>query len=171
MRYTFSSVLLAAVTATYCAGNNSEGLNHPLAPNEQPQVTLSRLAGSSEPPLTHNSGLSASTRVVIRDAAAWKEMWSRIWTTQPAPPLPNVDFNQEMVIVAALGTRSSGGYSIAIESAYREGGSLHIVIRTEAPGSGCMATMALTAPVDVARVPRSADPVQFHEKDVTRNCG
>jgi len=163
----FLKALMLAVLTAYCSGNEATQ-GAPLAPGVQQPVTVTRLASGSEP-LTQNSGISESTRLVVRDAAVWADTWARIRPERPAPALPAVDFSREMLIVAGLGTRPSGGHSIIVESASREGESLQVVIRTETP-VGCVGIAALTAPVDVARVPRTDGDVRFTERSVTRNC-
>jgi hypothetical protein len=167
--------MAVAVSAT-CSGNEAPAgaLRPPAAPDaQQPAarqpVALTRLAPGAEP-LSSFSGLSERTRLVVRDAAEWKQAWSRIWGSQTPPALPAVDFTREMVIIAGTGTRSSGGHRIAIDSAYIEGGTLHVVVRTEAPGANCLTSQALTAPVDVARVPRSEGQVTFSEMEASRSC-
>jgi hypothetical protein len=140
-----------------------------LQPAAGQSVRLIRLAPGADS-LTVNSGLTESTRLVVRDAATWKTTWSRIWTAIPAPPLPTIDFSREMVIVVGLGTRPTSGHAIVIESAATEGGSLNVVVRTDTPGPGCLSAQMLTSPVDVARVPRSDATVQFSDRNVTRNC-
>ncbi|MGH7615316.1 MAG: hypothetical protein ACREMW_14900, partial [Gemmatimonadales bacterium] len=53
-----------------------------------------------------HSGVTTPENLVIRDAAAWSALWQQIHgTTDPIPPPPDIDFNQEMVVAAALGTR------------------------------------------------------------------
>jgi protease stability complex PrcB-like protein len=162
--------LVLAVATTYCSGNDiarGADLPQPVAPGQS--VALTRLASGSES-LTFNSGITESTRLVVRDAATWASTWSRIWTVRPAPPLPAIDFNREMVIVVGLGTRPTGGYSIAVESASTEAGNLNVVVRTDTPDSGCLLFQALTSPVDVARIPRTDATVEFRDRNVTRSC-
>ena len=166
------AMLLLAVAVAYCAGGEharGADLSQPSLPQSPQSVTITRLSTGSDP-FTYYSGLTESTRLVIRDASAWAEMWARLSTARPVPPLPTVDFNREMVVVAALGARPSGGHSIVVESASREGGSVYVTVRSEVPGSGCLLSQALTSPVDVARMPRTDDPVQFRERNVTRAC-
>ena len=50
------------------------------------------------------SGINQAQNFVIRDAAAWNDLWQRIYATQtPVPPPPDVDFNTQMVVASALG--------------------------------------------------------------------
>jgi hypothetical protein len=171
MRHYLATVVLAAATA-YCAdGEHVRGadLSQPSGQQPQQSVPVTRLAAGAES-FTYYSELTESTRLVIRDASAWAEMWARLSTVRPVPPLPTVDFNREMVVVTALGARPSGGHSIVVEGASREGGTVYVTVRSETPGSGCLLSQALTSPVDVARMPRTDDPVQFRERTVTRGC-
>ena len=69
-----------------------------------------------------------------------------------------------MAIVAAMGMRRSGGYSIAIENIFSAEGKLRVVVREVAPKTGSMTTQALTAPLVVVRLARSNDPVSFVER-------
>ena len=172
MRKVLAAILMAAATV-YCSGNDpTRGADLPQAPtppaNAQ-SVTITRLA-PTDSSLTQISGINEPARLVVRDAATWADTWARIWQAQtPAPPLPAADFTREMLVVAAAGTRSAGGYAIVIESAYRDGDALHVVVRTDSP-TGCLGIAAITAPVDVARVARTQDQVRFEEKTVTRPC-
>lgn len=123
-------------------------------------------------PFAFYSGMSDSTRVVARDTAAWRGAWSRIWLRHsPEPALPAVNFASEMVVVASLGERTSGGFAIYVDSAYQHAGHVEVVVRKVSPGGRCGVTAALTQPVDVARLPATTLPVLFREKATARNCG
>jgi hypothetical protein len=120
---------------------------------------------------TYNSGLTDSARIVVQDANTWAATWTAIWRRHsPEPALPNIDFSREMLVVAALATRSSGGYSIFVDSAYQRTDHIEVVIRKVSPGSRCGVTTALTEPVDIARLPRSSQPVRYREQSVVRDC-
>ena len=88
----------------------------------------------------------------------------------PEPALPDVDFAREMVVVAALGERRSGGYAIVLDSATGRGGTLVVHLRTRSPDARCAVTGALTQPVDAARLPRHDGPVEFRERAEVVRC-
>jgi len=120
---------------------------------------------------TFNSGITSRKEVVIRDQAAWSELWQNIHATMtPAPPLPEVDFGQEMVLAAALGNRSGGGYDVVIAQAAEDAAGLHVEVAQTSPGAGCATTQALTQPVDLARVQRHEGPVEFVETQRVVHC-
>ncbi len=112
------------------------------------------------------SGIRTPRRAVIRDAEQWRAFIreaTNVDGTNPAAPA-EVDFTREMVIVAAMGMRRSGGYSIAIENIFSAAGKLLVVVREVSPKTASMTTQALTAPLMAVRVARSNDPVSFVER-------
>ena len=118
------------------------------------------------------SGMDDSTRLVVRDADQWQQAWNAIGRgSSPAEPLPPVNFAQEMVIVAALGSRSSGGFSIYVDSAYQHVDHVEVVVRKVSPGAGCLTIAAFTQPVDIARLPATTLPVRFRERGIVHSCG
>jgi hypothetical protein len=110
--------------------------------------------------------------VVVRDQAAWSELWHTIHAPMtPVPPLPMVDFGQEMVVAAGVGNRSSGGYDVLMGGAAEDASGLQIEVIETSPGPGCVTTQALTQPVDLARTPRRDGPVRFVTTRRINHCG
>jgi hypothetical protein len=118
------------------------------------------------------SGVMDSMRVVIRDRARWREYWARIHSPfVPAPSEPEIDFDREMVIVAALGRRPSLGYDILIRSATLDSAGIEVQLRRSKPAQGCPVGAAVTEPVDLARIPASDLRVRFTELITATPCG
>ncbi|HEU4615317.1 MAG TPA: protease complex subunit PrcB family protein [Kofleriaceae bacterium] len=121
---------------------------------------------------TTYSGLDDAVRTVVRDSAQWNALWQTIARPfYPAPPMPQVDFDRDMVVVAALGARPSSGYDIVIEGAQQDTSSIEIALRTSSPAPGCPVTAAITQPVDLATIPTSPRPVRFRERSFIVPCG
>ena len=117
------------------------------------------------------TGIDQSRRLVIRTPQEWQAIWGELRHEQyPIMAPPAVDFSQFMVILAATGTRSTGGHAIRIEGVSRSGGRLFVVVQEIAPGAGCVTTQVLTSPVDSVQVPQSDEPVIFVERQEIRNC-
>lgn len=135
-------------------------------------VTVTPLDSSLQNYYRHSSGYGDSARLVIRNRDQWDDVWSRIVSNHgPKPPAPTIDFSREVIIVAALGTRATGGYSIAVTDVSEESaGLVATVVRTN-PGPTCGTTAALTAPVDIVRVNRLDVPVRFVEQQRVTDCG
>jgi len=121
---------------------------------------------------TSNSGIFASERILIRDVESWRATWAEIFQGHSsAPELPQVNFAQEMVVVAALGSRPTGGFGILIDGANEAGSDGTLIrVRTIAPGPRCGTTQAFTAPVDLARLARREGEVRFVDRAEVHTC-
>lgn len=163
--------LLLVLAAAGCA---SDGATPPdlrtLRDGAAQRVEIARF-GPGSGPLTHTSGVRESARLVVRDDALWRATWAAIWSPfRPEPDLPPVDFAREMVAVAALGERSSGGHAIVVDSASLDGATLVVHVRTVTSGPRCYVTAALTQPVDAVRLPRHDGAVRFSERAEVFRC-
>lgn len=121
--------------------------------------------------LTYDSGFPREETLVVADPATWRDVWERIWSTHsPRPPLPPVDFGRDVILVAALGERPSGGHVILVDSAYRRDDHVEVVILIRSPGRDCLTTRAITHPVDAAIMPRTTLPVRFRQRSIVADC-
>ena len=117
-----------------------------------------------------NGGISQRARLVIRDRAEFNELWNKITSTaSDKPPLPEVDFSREMIIVAAMGQQTST-YEIIIDSACEVDNQLEISVRsTRFLPCGLQAGLP-PQPLDIVRLPKRDLPVVFRETEVTSDC-
>jgi PrcB C-terminal len=114
-----------------------------------------------------HTGIGEARRLVIRDANAWAAFWSELG----AGDRPDVDFTQNVVIVAAAGQRRSGGHEIAVDRVNQADGQLTIEVLETTPGPNCLTTGAVTQPVDVVVVPVAAPRGwSFLERKEIRGC-
>jgi PrcB C-terminal len=159
-----ASIALVTLSAG-CGGSN-------ITTPPGPSVPMTRLR--PEPyAFSFSSGMNETARIVVRDAATWQATWNQIYLhSSPVPPLPTVDFSQEMIVVVALGNRPTGGYNILLEGASElpASGTL-VTVSSVAPGPRCITTQAFTQPVDIARVPLRSGAVSFVEQTHVTNCG
>ena len=116
-------------------------------------------------------GLDERAREVVRTRRVWEDAWRTLHEGRSSTPeRPEVDFGSSMVVVAAMGSRPTGGYDIEVESVHREGETLYVVVRETSPGEGCGVTQAFTAPTTAVRVPRVPGDVHFVEKESANDC-
>jgi PrcB C-terminal len=114
-----------------------------------------------------SSGIKGARRLVIREQGTW----SRFWAELGAGAKPRVDFSKDLVIAVASGERSRGGHGIVVRRVSRSGGQLRIEVLETSPGPTCMATTALTQPVDVVLVPtRGVTGWSFIDRTATSAC-
>jgi hypothetical protein len=116
----------------------------------------------------NHSGLRSPLRAVLQDSAAFRELWDR--ATIGHRLLPAVDFTREMVVVAAMGARSSTRQSIHIQSVRAEGTALQVRVLLVPLGSGCVAGDMETYPVDIVRAPREDRRVVTFVERIAEEC-
>jgi protease stability complex PrcB-like protein len=113
------------------------------------------------------SGMDSGARLVLKDSVSWSKVWASLQVnTIP----PEIDFSHQMVILAALGSRTSGGYEITIDSVRPRRSEFLIFVRTTEPGEECGAPATMTQPVDVVAVPWQALPTRFIEFTEVHRC-
>ena len=132
---------------------------------------LERFSPSTTASFRHNSGLREARYEAIRDPGSWENLWSSITTRGgPAPLFPQVDFDRDMVLVAAMGQRATGGYSIHIASVRPQGADLVVDVIRTSPGRRCGTTQALTQPADLVKVPASSRRIRWRFQDRVTDC-
>ena len=124
-----------------------------------PPLTVTSVATLNAP----DGVFDAAAQQVLREQAAWQALWTRLHANvSPAPALPAIDFTKDMVVIAAMGMKSHGGYKIAITAAADEAGKVTVEVTETSPGARCMNAMMMTSPVAVARLPRRGGDVTFN---------
>jgi hypothetical protein len=116
-------------------------------------------------------GISQRARLVIRGRDEFNELWNKIMINNISnkPPLPEVDFSREMIIVAAMGHQPNI-YEILIDSACEVDNQLEVLVRiTKFDWCGLMAGL-LPEPVDIVRLPKTDLPVVFRETELSCDC-
>lgn len=152
------------------ACNSSEG---PTTPSQALALSGDLLPGTQvDTVLVHfNSGIGESAREVIRTQEEWAQLWERAHgNVSPAPERPAVDLSEHILVVAAMGSRPTGGYAIAVDAVSRDGDDLFVRVEERSPASGCIVTQAVTSPLMVVRVPDAGGQVAFVEERVTFTC-
>jgi PrcB C-terminal len=83
----------------------------------------------------------------------------------------DVDFTKYTLLVAALGTRPSGGYTVTIRDARDDGTVVHVsVLEIRPRGPDCAATALLTYPTTAALIPRTDKAVRFEIESADLDC-
>lgn len=109
-----------------------------------------------------------STRIVLRDAEEWNEVWSQATSREPSAQLERpVNFTSEMVLVAAAG-RMDTGAQIRFDSVGVRGGRYVANVVTTVD---CGAFTSDVYPLMMVRVARSELPVRWVERrEQTSRC-
>jgi hypothetical protein len=108
------------------------------------------------------SGLTESRRLVIRDQVSYFKLWTEHAVNLGRPALPpTVDFNQEMVVVVALGNQPTGGHFVEVVDAQLRGRSLIVFVGERHPQPGVMQMQMATQPYQFIALPALAGRVEF----------
>ena len=164
--------LLGGLLLAACSSGIQPGDGEPDASRRDTPASVPGIQPMRQLVQEHGSGITDSTRRIVTDADEWAELWGEVYAQRgSAPPVPDLDFSREMVVLAALGTRPSGGHAIHIDSARTTVGALEIFVRRIVPGPTCGTTAALTEPVTAVALPRTSLPPRFVEREVVTDCG
>ncbi|GGN65525.1 hypothetical protein GCM10010112_26960 [Actinoplanes lobatus] len=107
---------------------------------------------------------------VVRDADEWARHWAKSSSGSSfGPPAAAVDWQTEMCVVAALGTRPSGGYQVLINTIEVVGGGLTVVAWEIRPGN-CVVTCALTHPFHAVATPARTAPASLIKLVAEQDC-
>ena len=136
-------------------------------------VRVSSWVPDSAATLAHQyvSGYTTAAQDVVSDPDTWASVWDRVHQNlAPQPPRPGVDFGEDVVVLAAMGQRSSGGFDVRVDSVITFGGGAKVFVTEASPGARCITPQMITQPVHVVRVPRQAGPVVFETQRVVIEC-
>ena len=100
------------------------------------------------------SGLD-STRVVIRSAREWADLWAPV---RGRTSVPSIDFSHSMLLVVASGERPSHAWTVIFDSAWVARDTLFVAHHEHV---SCSSTGMLVRPVGVFAVPVMGNPVRF----------
>ncbi|WP_372996276.1 protease complex subunit PrcB family protein [Marinobacter sp.] len=131
-------LLVALFLASGCASSRSETADGaPLAR----QISQSAHCGLTAPGHVH---LTSVEDVEKLDALPGRNL--------SLESLKNIDFEREHVVLAAIGQKPTGGYSVTLDSSEIRRGTLELVVSVTEPAPGTMVTQALTTPCAVIAV-------------------
>ncbi len=158
-----ASLVLAISLASCSPGTMSE-----CASNKQ---------GFSAMPRPEGFPTSSATSVRLREAITtpdqWQAFWSAVMADRGSPRgAPPVDFQQKMVLAAAMGRRTTGGYFVSIDEATSDvaASRLNVRVREVSPGKMCAVSQSLSSPIDAVLVPNSNYQVRFVEEQCVFEC-
>ena len=109
-------------------------------------------------------------RLVIKSRDEFSDFWKQLTAPIPPgnwiPPLPEIDFSKEMIVVSAMGLRPTLGYWTIIDGACEVDGQVEVFVSNVEDVSCTGVLTSLTHPADAVRLPRSDLPVVFRETQV-----
>ena len=108
------------------------------------------------------SGHDERNDYVIRDSSEWENLWGKVQSrVSPTPDLPDINFNDEMVIAVFQGSHSTGGYAIEITKIVEKENSVEVFVKETSPSPDSVVTQAFTQPYHIVKTKRVDKEVIF----------
>lgn len=173
-----STVLILGLSLAGCAAQPQPGV----LPVSGPARMELPAAGTAELPIARfhertqgyfrfNSGVPNELMAAIRSDEDWRVQWGLASAHFGSPPPePEVDFEKDMLLIAAMSSKGSGGYSVHIERVVERPDELVAHVRFTSPGARCGAIAVITSPADIVRLPKSEKNVRWQVERVSRDC-
>jgi hypothetical protein len=122
------------------------------------------------PPELGGACYSPPVRTVFHDKEAWNGWWTSENQNCPKPLVPQIDFQREMLIYAAMGKRMGSDDRISIEGTQVRHDSLIVYVHRYMLKEGCPAPPVESFPQSLVRVRVDVRPVRFSEAHVKIPC-
>lgn len=118
------------------------------------------------------AGITTAMRTVLRSSAEFERYWQEVPAVHgsQAPPMPDIDFSREMVIVASLGFQRGAGAQVAITKVRDWKGVLDVNVQVTLPPTGCDGWPKIEYPMTIVRVPISQSTALFHDRLIKTSC-
>jgi hypothetical protein len=113
---------------------------------------------------------------VVRSLKEWNDLRQASVSNQNPNPRReswpiDVDFAKYTLLLAALGARPSGGYTVTIRDARDDGTVVHVsVLEVRPRGPECTATAIMTYPTTAVLIPRTDKAVRFEIESADLDC-
>jgi hypothetical protein len=122
-------------------------------------------------------GLAQPEYRVVNSREEWEELWRELEPRtsreqgQTSPnTLPDIDFQQSVLIIAAMGTRPNGGYSVEISSLVETPQRIVVTVAEQSPGAKCASTQSITHPIAIVTTAWTQKPLEFEFVRTTQQC-
>jgi len=146
------------ITMLPLPGRKATGISLPL-----------RFGGTREVPRLQVRSEKAS-RLVFKNRDEFSQFWKQLnagVSPDSWPPLPEVDFTKDMVVVSVMGTRPYSGYWTIIDGACEADGQVEVFV-SNVEDTACSGVLtSLTYPADAVLLPRTDLPIVFRETQVS----
>ena len=131
---------------------------------------------------TGNEGPEIATFTAVQSESAWRNLWAQLEPRLPremgqkaSHPFPHIDFTRQTLLVAALGTKPTGGYSLSVQSVTENPTSISVKLVALNPGKPCGdmsygITQITTHPIALLLIAKTAKPVHFDTTQVEPAC-
>ncbi len=158
-------VLIILFVTVFFSCKSSETATQTEAGSKSQSIAFSELNSGT------NGGFNEKVNQVITDQNTYNEVWAAAFSKFANPQKPNrIDFEKNMVLLVAMGERTSGGYTIKIKSIDDIGENIKVTIKEEKPGTSCMTTSVMTYPYQIVELPKQTKKIMFDTVEKVVEC-
>ena len=156
--------VIVAISMFSCLGKRTQGSEKVTDPVSESEFIIIH---SGE-----YSGISTYQNLCIKSEEDWKKCWKNIHSQSiPVPKLPQVNFEEDMLVACFMGSRNSGGYTISIDQIVFEESGVFVRVTHSTPGENCIKTMALSQPYVIIKIQKSGhSDCRFEQVEKVLNC-
>ncbi|MBI2280054.1 MAG: protease complex subunit PrcB family protein [Bacteroidetes bacterium] len=118
-----------------------------------------------------NGGFQELTQEVYTNHTAFEKAWKLAWSNFSDPtPAPIVDFNNDVVVLVALGMRKNGGYQLKINSVSEEANEIMVDYTETTPNPKCTYSQSIIFPYEFISFSKTSKKVVFKSSSNVGEC-
>lgn len=111
---------------------------------------------------------------VINTQEEWQLFYDELFAENEMPPVslpaPLLDFENYLLLAGGLGIRSSGGFTVSVESVHEFENEIFIQVLEILPGVHCVVTAAITYPSAAILIKKTNKPFKSSVLKATHDC-
>ena len=114
------------------------------------------------------SGIKEPLQKVITANEEWEQLWKKhVSVIVPQPPVPEVDFENNVVAVLFAGEKMKSGYQIRLKEVVPQGKDVIVRYKMVEPPENSFTLTVLTQPFIFIRIPKPEGTVQLTQQQAT----
>lgn len=119
----------------------------------------------------NNGGFKEKSNQIISDQKEFSKIWDQAFVNyMNKESAPEVDFTKNIVLLIALGEKTSGGHTIKVNSIVESNENTIVNILETCPGKGCMTTESITYSYQIVQIEKPNKPIQFSTIEKIIDC-
>ena len=114
------------------------------------------------------SGIKEPLQKVITTNEEWEELWKKhVSVIVPQPPVPEVDFENNVLAALFAGEKMKSGYQIRLKEVVPQGKDVIVRYKMVEPPQNSFTLTVLTQPFIFIKIPKPEGTVQMTEQQAT----
>ncbi|MCI0448075.1 protease complex subunit PrcB family protein [bacterium] len=114
------------------------------------------------------SGIREPLQKVITANEEWEQLWKKhVSVIVPQPPVPEVDFENNVVAALFAGEKMKSGYQIRLKEVVPQGKDVIVRYKMVEPPENSFTLTVLTQPFIFIKIPKPEGTVQLTQQEAT----